>query len=366
MSLVGHNGGPALAPRAFKRRWATAIFSCPDKPMGAVAMAFKLYMEMGADGTGAVISDRDFADACGVSERACQNFKRWLLSRGFVSIQVRGHKGRPNMFRAEIPGLTAPDAVNEEEYQAPIAGNNPHYRHPLPENQPTSTAPHADDHGLTAPDAGNPSPRVPPRARIESPSGILPFETEDTNKPNKLGKGGVGEKPSLPETKRAPARRKPTIEQFERFWAVYPLRKGKPKAIERFMVLTPEQAERAILAAQAYASECVAKGIEDRYRKWPQGWLSERRFEDEIPDPNESLVSPDGKKRWGWWRGKEVAMRAIPRERWHAAYEKARPNGTWPWWDMTPAPGHPESCFPEDLANDLNLIGQYPDGVNHG
>lgn len=363
MSSVGHNGGPALVPRAFKRRWATAIFSCPDKPMGAVAMAFKLYMEMGADGTGAVVSDRDFADACGVSERACQNFKRWLLNRGFVSIQVRGHKGRPNMFRAEIPGLSAPDAVNDGETAAPIAGNNFDHRHPLPETDDAPPARHADDTGLSAPDAVNASSRALAHTRLESPSGILPFETEDTNNSQKLGKGGVGEKPALP--KRATARRKPSTEQFERFWAAYPLRKGKPKALERFMVLTPEQAEQAIIAAQGYAAECVAKGIEDRYRKWPQGWLSERRFEDEISDPNEALVSPDGKKRWGWWRGKEDTLRAIPRERWQAAFEKARPNGTWPWWDMTPAPGHVESCFPDDLANELGLPGQYLDGVNH-
>lgn len=199
MSSIGHNGGPALAPRNFKKRWASAVFAHPEKPMGAVAMAFKLYMEMEADGTGAVVSDRDFADACNVSERACQNFKRWLLDRGFVIIQMKGHKGRANTFRATIPGeeLTAPNAthrdgsaapraVNDARSTAPIAGNNRDQRHVLPEIDSRSAAPRADDAGLAAPNAGNPPPRALVPAYLELPSEVVISREESPPTPSNV------------------------------------------------------------------------------------------------------------------------------------------------------------------------------------
>lgn len=210
MSSIGHNGGPALAPRNFKKRWASAVFAHPEKPMGAVAMAFKLYMEMEADGTGAVVSDRDFADACNVSERACQNFKRWLLDSGFVVIQMKGHKGRANTFRATIPGeeltapnavhrdgtaapravddarSTAPRAVNDARSTAPIAGNNRDQRHALPEIETRSTAPRADDAGLTAPHAVNPPPRALVPAYLELPSEVVISREESPPTPSNV------------------------------------------------------------------------------------------------------------------------------------------------------------------------------------
>jgi hypothetical protein len=152
-----HNGGPPLVPFS-KRRWALALLAHPKKPAGAVAMGFKLFMEMGADGTGATIPDCDFVDCCGVSERACQNFKRWLIDHGFISIQVKGHKGRSNTFSARIPaGLTAPDAANQDVRAAYIAGKNHDERHALPAKISGLPARIATDTGLTATNAGNPS-----------------------------------------------------------------------------------------------------------------------------------------------------------------------------------------------------------------
>jgi hypothetical protein len=83
--------------------------------------------------------------------------------------------------------------------------------------------------------------------------------------------------------KRRPAASKATEEQFDRFWAVYPRDKGKAEAKKRFLALTPEDAEKAIAAAAAYASECRSKGTEPQYIKWAEGWLSKRRFEDYKP-----------------------------------------------------------------------------------
>lgn len=101
MSGLGHNNPPK--DRSFKRRWALAVLAHPNKPAGAVALAFKLYMEMDASGHGAIISDREFMDCCGVSKRACQNFKGWLIDEGFVHIHVRGYRGSASEFVAHIP-----------------------------------------------------------------------------------------------------------------------------------------------------------------------------------------------------------------------------------------------------------------------
>ena len=65
-------------------------------------------------------------------------------------------------------------------------------------------------------------------------------------------------------------------------------------------------------------------------------------------DPHRNLVGPNG-RRWGWWRGKEIASMSL--EYWTALDSKLRPNGEWPWWFMGPPPGH-EECFvhPELIA----------------
>ncbi len=103
--MIGHNGGPVLASRNFKRQWAAAIFAHPDKPFRAPLLwRSSSHMEMSADGSGATVSDREFC-RCVRRFRAglVSNFKRWLLERTFVVVAVRGHKGRPNTFQAIIP-----------------------------------------------------------------------------------------------------------------------------------------------------------------------------------------------------------------------------------------------------------------------
>lgn len=129
MSMVGHNGGPAFGPRNFKKRWAMAVFAHPEKPMGAVAMAFKLYMEMDSQGCGAVISDKDFMESCGVSDGSCRVFKRWLVKEHFIEILVHGRRGVTSKFKATLPAEYA-------AYQKP----NNRQRSPVIENELPATA----------------------------------------------------------------------------------------------------------------------------------------------------------------------------------------------------------------------------------
>lgn len=152
---------PEKIDRTFKKRWAMALFARPDKPAGAVAMAFKLYMEMDGQGRGATISDAEFQVACGVSDGSCRNFKRWLFNQGFIQILRRGYRGHRSEFLATIPGegIPASAAANEEA----------EYRQPLPARESNLPASTAAIEELAANAAGS-APRVP--ARIEPPSGV--------------------------------------------------------------------------------------------------------------------------------------------------------------------------------------------------
>lgn len=121
--MIGHNGGPAIAPFS-KKRWAMTLFTAPDKPPGAVAMAFKLYMEMDASGSGATISNAEFMLASGLPDSSCRKFKGWLVEHGFIQVTVRGRRGGRSEFKATIPEeriALSGSAIPPPEYQRPIA-----------------------------------------------------------------------------------------------------------------------------------------------------------------------------------------------------------------------------------------------------
>lgn len=159
------------------------------------------------------------------------------------------------------------------------------------------------------------------------------------------------------------------MEQFDRFWAIYPKRTGKQRAQERFMALSPDDAELAITAAGIFAAEVRAKGTEDGFVKMAEGWLNAGRFRDYRSDgggdPYEGLISPDGKKRWGWWRGKEQTLREFPIERWREAIRACRPNGTWPWWMLAAPPGHAECLVPAEVVAENGWEEIYRGQIHH-
>lgn len=77
---------------------------------------------------------------------------------------------------------------------------------------------------------------------------------------------------------------KPTVAElaaFDGFWAVYPLRKGKDPAREAFVkaLRSGVPIETIMLGAQAYAGERAGK--DPAKTKYAQGWLNDRRWEDE-------------------------------------------------------------------------------------
>lgn len=169
------------------------------------------------------------------------------------------------------------------------------------------------------------------------------------------------------EAVRAKPRPRPSEAQWNRFWEAYPRRKGREKARDRFFALTPADADAAIAGASAFAKQVRDEGTELRYVKYPEGWISARRWLDfTLPDEPrlEEMVGPNG-KRWGWWRGKEQALREMPPERWEAAIRTAKPNGTWPWWVLTAPPGHDECCMPEEIVRKHRFDEIYRGRLTH-
>jgi hypothetical protein len=70
---------------------------------------------------------------------------------------------------------------------------------------------------------------------------------------------------------------------FQAFWRIYPLKRGKRKAAQRFAIARRMVPARVVLAAAAaYARE--VEGRDPTKIKWAEGWLNDHRWEDEIPD----------------------------------------------------------------------------------
>lgn len=186
---IGDNGGPPLESDFNKKKWAQALFRHPKKPPGAIAMAFKLYMEMDARGRGAAVSDLEFASCCGVTDRSAREFKRWLVDNGFVYVTAKGARGRVSIFAARIPPWAEiPEAASANRHQIPeaISGSpepntGSHFRksdHELPE---TSSG------NQQIPEAASGSPTLPEaRSGIPDASRARGLDNNITNKNNKL------------------------------------------------------------------------------------------------------------------------------------------------------------------------------------
>ena len=89
--------------------------------------------------------------------------------------------------------------------------------------------------------------------------------------------------PSLFSEYPTPAKKPNVAEMFERFWKVYPKKEGKKKASENFAraIKAGADPEAIIAGARRYASACV--GQDSKFIKWPQGWLTDERWNDGPP-----------------------------------------------------------------------------------
>jgi hypothetical protein len=69
---------------------------------------------------------------------------------------------------------------------------------------------------------------------------------------------------------------------FERFYRAYGVLKGKQRAAARWAEINPD-ADLARCITDAAAADAAAPRPADAVRKYPEGWLSERRWEDVQP-----------------------------------------------------------------------------------
>jgi uncharacterized protein YdaU (DUF1376 family) len=69
-------------------------------------------------------------------------------------------------------------------------------------------------------------------------------------------------------------------DHFSAFWTAFPKKKGKPNSERNFAraVKAGADPERIIEGAVRYAKACV--GVDEKFIKFPQGWLSDQRWED--------------------------------------------------------------------------------------
>lgn len=78
---------------------------------------------------------------------------------------------------------------------------------------------------------------------------------------------------------------------FDDFWRAYPLHKAKVQAERAWNRLTARDKQKALASLPVYRKYCLQKGIAYKYA---QGWLNDRRWEDEYEDNIPSYVAvPD-------------------------------------------------------------------------
>lgn len=123
-----------------------------------------------------------------------------------------------------------------------------------------------------------------------------------------------------PKAKRAAKSAPPTEAEeaaFEAFWAAYPLKKGKQPGMIAFLRITRAgEATAALLTDRADAYGAERAGKDPERTKWAQGWLNDRRWEDEplpafSPQPAVARHTTAG----GGWSALDQSLDIILHER---------------------------------------------------
>ncbi len=85
---------------------------------------------------------------------------------------------------------------------------------------------------------------------------------------------------------------------------------------------------------------------------------------DKAANGTAQMIGPNGKP-WGWWKGREQSLRALPADFWRKLIEETKPNGTWPWWVLTGPPGHDECLVHPEVVRELGLVEIYKGRIIH-
>jgi hypothetical protein len=102
--FIGHNGGPDVDGRkeSLRTTWAKTLFADASTPTYVMAMAWAIHWYSRADGTGAALSNQQFEQMCGVSERTATRGKKWLRDNDYIELKV-GNGDQKTQFRMSLP-----------------------------------------------------------------------------------------------------------------------------------------------------------------------------------------------------------------------------------------------------------------------
>lgn len=270
--------------------------SCATATEKAILMVLASYV--GADGTCYPGQDTIARQACcsvKSVERALQAFEE----RGWLDRTPRRRKdGSRTSDLLELKLAANP----EPREQADTVSDRPEpTRHPVQTN-PTSCPNQPDTlSGLTTFEPVRTEPvREPVRAR----------EPRAENDNDQLFALIVDPRP----VKRGKAKAEPIAaerEHFDAFWSVYPRREGKQPALLAFVatIRSGVDPNRIVAGAQRYAA--VRQGQDPKLTKMAQGWLNDRRWEDEIAEP-----PPSGyRDQRGGWSALDQAVEGLEWDR---------------------------------------------------
>jgi len=244
--------------------------SCATATEKAILMVLASYV--GVDGTCYPGQDTIARQACcsvKSVERALQAFEE----RGWLERTPRRRKdGSRTSDLLELKLAANPEPREQADT---VSDRHEPTRHPVPTN-PTSCPNQPDTlSGLTTFEPVRTEPvREPVRARE-------PRAENDNDQLFAL----IGDPRPV---KRGKAKAEPTAaerENFDAFWSVYPRREGKQPALLAYVVAIRSGADpnRILTGAQRYAA--VRQGQDPKLTKMAQGWLNDRRWEDEIAEP---------------------------------------------------------------------------------
>nr|WP_119589729.1 hypothetical protein [Streptomyces scabiei] len=211
--------------------------------------------------------------------------------------------------QSECPALKLPPAGDlQAQESSPAEGSN------TPESSPSGET----KAGGSSPEQGTKEPESSPQRetntperspagghKVPRPGGPTTQTTEvtTTTSPAEAGDtdaatGTLFDEPAPAPAAKTPKRRATTSgeptdpEAFAAFWAAYPRRIEKQKAVRAWnkALAAGVPTDRILRATQAYAIE--RRGEPPRFTKYPAAWLNDGRYDDEPSGPAGALSGP--------------------------------------------------------------------------
>jgi uncharacterized protein YdaU (DUF1376 family) len=149
--------------------------------------------------------------------------------------------------------------------------------------------------------------------------------------------------------------------EFEAFWEVFPVKDGKWAAFDKsWRKLSAEDRHDATRGAVLYAERVKRERIEKP--KWPQGWLTDRRWEDELLRAEPAAESA---ARRPWWQD-PAKLGSLSEADWDHLIDK-HANGIWPIDKLGWPPADPRHVVPESVIARRRLLDLYDqNGIARG